>query len=249
MSVLCCASASHLHLEESRSTFKFAASAKEIELKPVVNEVVDKEKLMLTLQKELADAKRVIQELQNQLNPSPVDSEADIKQSKSMRTLQTTPTDKSSTETSSVAVVGPEIEEAVFERLMQSMNVAYCADEAEEDHFPVEEIFINVESEIEEAIRRDSEAEQRAEHLREKLEATDKLVAALVEELGQLRQNALKYDSSDEKSVVQHSSVEKGAAFVVKASFYLAVAFYCVGLKELCLATILFMWLSMEATV
>lgn len=68
MGVLCCISASRVHTEETRSTLKFAASASQVVMKPVVNEVIDQEQLLAKLQKELAETRATLMNLQSCVN-------------------------------------------------------------------------------------------------------------------------------------------------------------------------------------
>mmetsp|Transcript_29307 Transcript_29307/g.79322 ORF Transcript_29307/g.79322 Transcript_29307/m.79322 type:complete len:770 (+) Transcript_29307:261-2570(+) len=61
MAILCCASPSIAFLEETRSTLKFAARAKLVQVKPQINEVMDDSALIKKLQLELS---RVREELE-----------------------------------------------------------------------------------------------------------------------------------------------------------------------------------------
>ena len=63
MAVLCCVTASKAYLEETRSTLKFAARAKLIQMKPKVNEVIDDAGMIKRLRAKLEAARRQIDEL------------------------------------------------------------------------------------------------------------------------------------------------------------------------------------------
>lgn len=63
IAVLCCASPSKAFSEETRSTLKFAARAKLVQVKPEVNEILDDSATIKKLQRELAETKREIDEL------------------------------------------------------------------------------------------------------------------------------------------------------------------------------------------
>jgi hypothetical protein len=89
MAILCCVSASSLHVEETRSTLKFAASAKLIEMKPTVNEVVDHRALLKKLQIELVETKEALRKLQNR---SDVDTLKGPDAAKAAATAAPTPT-------------------------------------------------------------------------------------------------------------------------------------------------------------
>lgn len=60
MAVICCATPSHLYLEETRSTLQFASRAKLVKTNAKINEVIDERSLIKKLQKELAQAKKLI---------------------------------------------------------------------------------------------------------------------------------------------------------------------------------------------
>ena len=63
LAVLCCATPARANLEETRGTLKFGASAKRIQMKPVVNEIIDDKALIRKLQKDLKEAQNAIQAL------------------------------------------------------------------------------------------------------------------------------------------------------------------------------------------
>ena len=60
LAILCCATPARANLEETRGTLKFGASAKRIQMKPVVNEIVDDKALIRKLQKDLKQAQDAI---------------------------------------------------------------------------------------------------------------------------------------------------------------------------------------------
>jgi hypothetical protein len=64
MAVLCCVTASKLHVEETRSTLKFASRAQLVQTTAKVNEIVDDSALIKKLQNELAEATRALKELE-----------------------------------------------------------------------------------------------------------------------------------------------------------------------------------------
>jgi hypothetical protein len=63
MAVLCCASPSRAFVEETRTTLKFAARAKLIQMKPKVNEVHDDNALIKKLRDELAAARGALENM------------------------------------------------------------------------------------------------------------------------------------------------------------------------------------------
>jgi hypothetical protein len=64
MAVLCCVTASKLHVEETRSTLKFASRAQLVQTTAKVNEIIDDSALIKKLQNELAEATRALKELE-----------------------------------------------------------------------------------------------------------------------------------------------------------------------------------------
>lgn len=72
LAVLCCISMQKEHVEESKSTLKFAADAKRIAIRPVVNVVVDNHAALISnLQQELAEAKKALYLLNSHLKDEP----------------------------------------------------------------------------------------------------------------------------------------------------------------------------------
>ncbi|CAB9500476.1 Kinesin-like protein [Seminavis robusta] len=66
LAVLCCATPARANLEETRGTLKFGANAKRIQMKPVVNEIVDDKALIKKLQKDLKEAQEAIKTMEQQ---------------------------------------------------------------------------------------------------------------------------------------------------------------------------------------
>jgi len=66
MAILCCASPSTAFVEETRSTLKFAARAKLVEIKPKVNEIMDEGVIINKLQKKLSMVRKQLAELKLQ---------------------------------------------------------------------------------------------------------------------------------------------------------------------------------------
>ena len=66
MAILCCASPSTAFVEETRSTLKFAARAKLVQMKPKINEVMDDGAIINKLQKELLEVRKQLAEFKLQ---------------------------------------------------------------------------------------------------------------------------------------------------------------------------------------
>ena len=71
MAVLCCASPSKAFVEETRTTLKFAARAKLIQMKPKVNEVHDDSALIKKLRDELAAAREALENMKREQSMRP----------------------------------------------------------------------------------------------------------------------------------------------------------------------------------
>jgi hypothetical protein len=66
MAILCCATPSKAFVEETRSTLKFAARAKLVQMKPKINEVMDDGAIINKLEKELFEVRKQLAELKLQ---------------------------------------------------------------------------------------------------------------------------------------------------------------------------------------
>jgi hypothetical protein len=66
MAILCCATPSKAFVEETRSTLKFAARAKLVQMTPKINEVMDDGAIINNLQKELLEVRKQLAELKLQ---------------------------------------------------------------------------------------------------------------------------------------------------------------------------------------
>mmetsp|Transcript_31395 Transcript_31395/g.47687 ORF Transcript_31395/g.47687 Transcript_31395/m.47687 type:complete len:499 (+) Transcript_31395:871-2367(+) len=64
MAILCCATASRMYVEETKSTLRFASRAKLVQTSAKKNEVMDDRALIRRLQKELADAKEALKQME-----------------------------------------------------------------------------------------------------------------------------------------------------------------------------------------
>lgn len=106
------------------------------------------------------------------------------------------------------------------------------------------------------------DAELRTSFLEEKLTATDKLVETLFRDLEEARRSnrelrdQLEFWSAQDPPVFPNeeqdcscpakSVVDQETVRLIKTAFYSATAFYATGQTELFLATVMFMWLSLE---
>jgi len=72
MAILCCATASRMYVEETKSTLRFASRAKLVQTSAKKNEVMDDRTLIRRLQKELADAKEALKQMEVEKDRSKV---------------------------------------------------------------------------------------------------------------------------------------------------------------------------------
>jgi hypothetical protein len=255
MAILCCVSASSLHLEETRSTLRFAASAKLIEMKPTVNEVFDHQALLKKLQLELAETKDALQKLQNR---------SDVDNSKG----QSAAVEPVSDPLLSIPVLKRESmrSQTIFPDLLtESGSIGDGPSQKQEDSNwilqtpilgdsevpPVSEVRFSMGSTqkkcCEDMITRLVQTEKRSKYLEQKLEATNDLVRTLVGELEKARRNNM--DSKQGSQVSKYRDREgqdKGGFSVMKYAIYLGLLFYILGQTDKFLAAVIFIWLSQE---
>jgi hypothetical protein len=257
MAILCCASASSLHVEETRSTLKFAASAKLIQMKPTVNEVVDHRALLKKLQIELAETKEALRKLQN---CSDVDKSkgpgasfvpvADLLPSRcrceSMRT-QTTAPDLQTESGSTGGASGEGIEDNNSIPL-QMPGLGKSASKSKEAP-PVSEVWFSMESALrkscDDVTTQLDEAEKRSKYLEDKLGATDDLVETLVRELEKARVLKDHIGAGDEKDGTNHEGEGRVMRqyLHLKYAICLGVLFYIVGQTDKLLTAVMFLLL------
>mmetsp|Transcript_4140 Transcript_4140/g.6225 ORF Transcript_4140/g.6225 Transcript_4140/m.6225 type:complete len:704 (+) Transcript_4140:50-2161(+) len=72
MAILCCATASRMYVEETKSTLRFASRAKLVQTSAKKNEVMDDRTLIRRLQKELAEAKDALKQMEVKKDKSKV---------------------------------------------------------------------------------------------------------------------------------------------------------------------------------
>eukprot|EP00542_Grammatophora_oceanica_P004625 CAMPEP_0194065320 /NCGR_PEP_ID=MMETSP0009_2-20130614/85392_1 /TAXON_ID=210454 /ORGANISM="Grammatophora oceanica, Strain CCMP 410" /LENGTH=746 /DNA_ID=CAMNT_0038718135 /DNA_START=89 /DNA_END=2329 /DNA_ORIENTATION=- len=75
IAVLCCVSPAKLHTEETRSTLRFAARAKLVQTKPMVNEVVDSNHMIKQLQKQLSATRHALEDMKQRGDEAEKESE------------------------------------------------------------------------------------------------------------------------------------------------------------------------------
>jgi hypothetical protein len=254
MALLCCVSPLAAHAEETRSTMKFAASAQRVRTAPVVNAVVlDQKEVIRNLEKELAETKKTLDTLLFYVSTN---------QSK----LAT------GSHASGPASVYTEDDWNPF-ALDDSDDVSVGFGDAPALLHPIEEVLVVSSSTISpprrctvprvengtstatprlQAMLRD--AELRVSFLEEKQSATDRLVETLYRDL-----EAARLSNKDLQGEVEfwkdqaifvedkgESKTDRESLQLIKTAFYSASVFYATGQTELFLASVMFMWLSLE---
>jgi hypothetical protein len=246
-----------LYVEETRSTLRFAASAKRIEMKPTVNEVVDYQALLKKLQIELAETKAALQKLQNRSNvdnskgqSASVVPVADLMLS--MRTQMTS----SDTLAESGSTGGGLGQRTEYSNWMptQTPILVDSKSKPEEDP-PVSEVWFSMGSADKKCCgdltSRLIQAERRSKYLEEKLEATNDLVGTLACELETARRNNVDCNQGSRISKDRVGALEeqvgmsyKGEGSVMRHyALYIGVLFYFLGQTDLFVASVIFIWL------
>jgi hypothetical protein len=267
MAILCCVSASSLHLEETRSTLRFAASAKLIEMKPTVNEVVDHQSVLKKLQIELAETKDALHKLQirSDVNDSkgqsvsvvPV-SDALLSMSKPESMRIDLPTESGSAEDG----LGHIIEDP--QGMTLQTPILGDSESKPEEVPPISEVWFSMGSAHKKCCgdltTRLVQTEKRSKYLEEKLEATNDLVRTLVCELEKARRNNVDCNQGSRASKDRFGALEEqdgmsnDGEFAVmrrqylqmKFAIYACLLFYTLGQTEKFVAALIFFWLSQE---
>jgi len=276
--ILCCASASRASLEETKSTLKFASSAKMIEVKPTVNEVVDQEALIRALQRELAETKLALSKLQAQVGSKTTSVTEDSSWGGGMLAfgLLQSPDSEPSTPPSSP----PEQNESVNESTDASSEAVMGEDVGDPDELllnpdrlerfknsdgpPVSEVFVMLDSPLAEGANpreRLEDAEQRAKFLENKLEATDNLVETLFQNLKKANQcnkelhlcniqlqERIAFLEQSHDAVNEDKETLIQQHLLLKHAVYAGLILFLCGQTEFFMAVVLFLWLSLEVT-
>jgi Kinesin motor domain len=319
VALLCCVSPSKACVDETRSTLKFAAAARNVETSPCVNSFVDHAALIENLETELSETKQALKTLQcyvdtsnNNSNRGKVgvedsvvsgmvgsvyteddwdpftlgDDEEENPHGAGGRTRSASAASANFAGSGDDWLVGgggscsssslhPIQEVLVLSTSMEASGDAPSADSAAKlsqstaaTSAQVAALAASISRRLESSLR---DAELRTSFLEEKLTATDKLVETLFRDLEEARRSnselrdqlefwssqdppvvALPHDEDEEHGdesaapLVEPNVVDKEKVKLIKTAFYSATAFYATGQTELFLASVLFMWLSLE---
>jgi septal ring factor EnvC (AmiA/AmiB activator) len=209
LAVLCCVSPAREHLEETRSTLKFADNAKQIKVKPTINEFVDQGTLLLSLQKELKVTKEGLRQLQETLSrdPSHMSStlstldempskalEAYVPRGKYIHEASLNHPEQDQTDTLSEVVLGEDLQSPheIVDKQLADVPQDASTISVTSGMPPVKEVLVLVKCPTftsRDTGDRVGEAEDRVTFLADKLEATDDLVEALFKELREVQEH------------------------------------------------------------
>lgn len=249
MSVICCASPLRVDVEETRSTLKFAASAKRIQIHPAINEVKDCAVTML--KSELTSLKEAMAMLQQKYALQEMERNRRARALEGIPCLITPPISQVPTtrrypydETSGDA----ESEETPKEFLEHSTQ-----DSSDDPPPPVKEVEV-VMGAPQVVERHRSEAEERAQFLQSKLNESYDVVASLVQELSQARGLIQKVHGQnmqlqerlcaiEEEICAQKKTGESSPPFT-SWMYALALFFYAFEMNQFVAAGMLYMFLS-----
>lgn len=245
LTVLCCVSASKRCLEETRSTLKFAANAKLVKVKPAVNEVVDEGVVRKNLEKELAVTKEALFQLRELIRQG---------------TLGFLPANRD--DRSAVTTLDVPSEIVVGEGVPELNNIIDSSEASNEDP-PVKAI--DVPEDVlqkggdDDAVAKLKVVGQKVKFLEDKLEATDGLVDRLSGDLQNMQmcndeltsinlELAAIFAGLDEREFATSEDIQlmRQQSKLQVLAFLFGFVFLLNGHTDLFLATVVFLWLSLE---
>jgi hypothetical protein len=254
LAVLCCISPARKHLEETRSTLKFADNAKRIKVQPTVNEVVDQKAMLLALKKELRTTKDTLLKLRQSLSKS---REASLQGTADADTAATcNDSFEQSDASSEVALVdgGQDLDEFITKQVHHVSDLSSVGSNMP----PILEVFVMVDSPTSHPEARLEDADERVVFLSNKLDATDGLVESLFRELRDAQEQNLELEMRHNQShnhfaqlrVNGESQTEDSDLFLqrcrlLKYAISVSLTLYVSGQSELFLGTVFFIWLSL----
>lgn len=267
IAILCCASSHRRDLEESISTFRFAASAKEIKIRPEVNEYVDEKESLMRLQNELAEVKHALQAFearysQEQAVYSIQSSTPPMSRPIAMGRIGTVTTVTTNTNSSVASSMEtndlaqgvdssrnngsrPATLPASYQNHPMSPSYISPDSSPEADHIlvgpPVAEVEIR------------NTHEQHSSFLEERIEATENMMEQLHAELNQSRHSLLETIAMNKELqekldwLHQEMDEKRGKEELLSSWYFFAcIMLYAFKLHDLFVASILFFWLSMQ---
>ena len=245
MALICCASPARADLDETRSTLKFAASAKLIKLNPTINEVSDS--AVGKLKEELSSLKQALVTLQEKYREREIERrKAESLQEMPQIITPSTPLILGSPLASGqlfTAGIGSDVStDDSVERKSQSQ------DSVDGPPPPIREVQVLLETQPN--IETFADAEARSRFLQDKLNASYDVVANLVRELQQSRVMIQQVHNQNLQLQERMAALEveigeeKQDASLPSWMYGIGVFLYAFELNQFLLAALLYMWLS-----
>ena len=267
MSIICCASMARCDVDETRSTLKFAASAKLIKINPTINEVSDT--AVGKLKEELTSLKQALASLHERYRQR----ELEHRQAPVLRQMPHVVTPIKSFVTSSPIASGHFVAEpkkhtnnplkAAASHLLEKME---AEDSEASTEGPVERESRSIESgdgppppvrevavlyESQSSPDRLTASEERARFLQEKLNSSYDVVAGLVQDLQQARTmihqvHHQNLELQERMSVLEEEMNDRKTEDSTYSSWMVGVGvfLYAFELNQFVLAALMYMWLS-----
>jgi centromeric protein E len=249
MAIVCCASPCRNDLEETRSTLKFATSAKRIQINPTVNEVSDS--AVSKLQGELSALKQALSALQEKYH------QRELENARRARVLDNAPNKNVSPRhhiTASPPLVSGHFEEVESEGSEISSNSAIEDEVLEQDSKspppPVKEVAVVLDSDSHP--ENYSEVNSRERFLQDKLSASYDVIAGLIQELEQARGFVHQLHNQNQELQDKLSALEEelrdkksdDSSPVSPWVYGAGLCLYAFENNQFVLAAMLYMWLS-----
>jgi hypothetical protein len=250
VAILCCVSPSAARAEETRSTLRFAAAARRVRTAPVVNAVLDQDQaaIIRNLEKELSDTKKALEVLQFYVSTNQSKVAAGSLASAQGSVYTEDDWDPFALDDSGEVGVGVFDAPAPLHPIQEVLVVSSSTSSPLHRRFPVLD---NDAWHLQEKLR---DTELRTSFLEEKLTATDRLVETLYRDLEAARRSNKELqgeadfwrDQATLAEVKGTDKAERESLQLIRTAFYSASVFYATGQTELFLASVMFMWLSLE---
>jgi hypothetical protein len=243
LAVLCCISAANTNVDETKSTLKFAASAKRITIKPTVNEIVDNKLVLAVLQKQLAETREELKVLRDKVSESEHEEEDEKTEEIENQQLKQ---DLEDHDASSEAVMGEGVDNP-DEFLSQAPKSIYSFDEEP----PLTIVYVKKSiplptEDLSERSRADSDI-IKSKLIEDQLVASETMADCFFQTLknATIRQAELERLHSDVGTLEDISFLVQ-QSLILRCMMILCVIFLYNGLVEPFIATLAFMWLAVE---
>mmetsp|Transcript_23141 Transcript_23141/g.54752 ORF Transcript_23141/g.54752 Transcript_23141/m.54752 type:complete len:688 (-) Transcript_23141:469-2532(-) len=258
ISILCCVTICKYNSEETRSTLKFASNAKEIKIRPIVNEYVDEKEGYMRLLKEVETLKaslRVYEERYGESAAHTVDTVSSVGSPAQETPIHivgvfgTNAQPPSSFNQAPGASTHREVSHAPLVPHQSTATDLVDSPQSEEHFgsFPLREV---------ELTRADSNLmdEMRVNFLEERIENTEALVARIMGDLNKSRHSMLEsltrnVELQEQLEELQQDVDDKTSRESILSGWYfpLCIMLYASGLQDLFVASVIFFWLALQS--